>query len=140
MPNEASPKPTTPKAAVAVLDKPVAGEIPIAEPTMEAQLAIDPLADLEDYVVLTAGITYRTGAGKDEVARFMRGARLRLHSTEQRVIDLIANKSIGKRGEKHLRSTPLIVFAAMGATDDPAEPPMQEVLPVVPDKGAPALV
>lgn len=107
---------------------------PKPDPKAEPETQSGPTDDLREYVVLASVITYRVGKGKKEVRRFVRGQRLRLHSEEERVRELVASKSIGIRGEKHQRATPAIVFAALGAPDDPALPPKQDVLPVVPDK------
>ena len=56
--------------------------------TDEGAKAVNPDADLKEYVVTAHAVTYRTGKGRGDVARFMRGARLILHSTEQRVKEL----------------------------------------------------
>ena len=99
-------------------------------PTSTTKTPASPDADLKEYIVLAHAITYRTGKLRGDVARFGRGARLILHSTEQRVKDLVASGSIGIKGERHLRATPASVFKRLGAGDDPASPPLADVLPV----------
>lgn len=105
-----SPKPATPKST---------------EP--------DPNADLKTYVVVADAITYRTGRAKDAVRRFGRGARLRLHSEEERVKDLVRSKSIAehKPNDPPKRTTAMQLFKNWGAEDDPAQPPVQDIQPTV---------
>lgn len=98
--------------------------------------ASTPPSDIKEYVVLAGAAVLRVGKAKDEVQRFNRGSRLRLHSTEQRVKDMVRQGTLGIRGEKHVRATPASVMARMGAEDDPASPPIQEHLPVAPDPTA----
>lgn len=104
---------------------------PAAAPAAAAPSASDPNADIKEYVVLAHAITYRTGKAKKAVSRFVRGARLRLHSEDEIVKEFIQNGAIGLRGEKHPVATPASIFKRMGAADDPAKPPMQDVLPTV---------
>lgn len=86
----------------------------------------DPNHDIVEYVVTAAAITYRTA--KDDVRTFTRGQRLRLHSEEQRVKELVHSKSIGLRGADSVNAQ--TVLKAFGSPEDPALAPRPEHLPL----------
>jgi len=102
----------------------------------EAEVKAD-TRDLRVYVVTAAAVCIRTGKGKNDVRRFKRKAKLRLDAGKSETQMLVRSKLIAEisaNGKpvagKLVRSTALIVTRAMGADDDPAQPPLQEVQPL----------
>lgn len=84
------------------------------------------------YVVTSSAVVLRTGVKKNQVSRFLRGARLQLDSSDDRTQTLLSSKSIALEveGKAARASTIRTVARALGGMHDPVKAPKQDILPV----------
>jgi hypothetical protein len=89
---------------------------------------------LTEFTVTAGAVTFRTGTGVNDVARFFKGQRLRLDAEQQRVKDFVQMGVLQKKEKdvKLVAATVRGTAALLGAGDDPATPPDVDDVPLAP--------
>lgn len=92
-----------------------------------------PTSAPDEFLVLTTALTVKVGKAANDVARYFRGARIKLNADLVDIENLLRLKAIGRAdGTEYRATTARTLAAAAGAPDDPVPVPDAGVIPEAP--------